>query len=256
MWRYTICSESPSKDFSFLNLFSYNWQRKPQLTVKHFFSEFQILMNASSVSMTAQRCQLARTLSEIMDAFVMMAIMGMDMSALVRISYLWLLLLVVYLISLNSVPSAPTDCNEGELVCGNANFKCEVEGDRHVCKCGNRGTCTGTAQPWMLTALFSPTPYSHNPLLFRCIPDKVPLKTITEGATADQSSYYSTAIEARLLLDGKSQVRFSQSGNCAHTQSEQRPWMRIDLGSSKLVGSIELWMRGDPSHIDRQYLLI
>ena len=67
---------------------------------------------------------------------------------------------------------------------------------------------------------------------------------------AAQSTLYSTHIKADSVTDGKSAVAFGPNGNCAHTLSEVRPWVRVDLGAPMTVGSVDLWLRGDRNHID------
>jgi hypothetical protein len=46
-----------------------------------------------------------------------------------------------------------------------------------------------------------------------------------------------------MAVDGDPSPSFSKS--CVHFNSEERPWIRIDLGDSFLIHAVHLWTRAD-----------
>lgn len=61
--------------------------------------------------------------------------------------------------------------------------------------------------------------------------------------TATQSSTYGGASAAR-AVDGNTDGAFA-NGSVSHTNSEAGAWWQVDLGSSKSIGSIDIWNRSD-----------
>jgi hypothetical protein len=67
------------------------------------------------------------------------------------------------------------------------------------------------------------------------------------GKTASQSSTYTAngvSYGADRAVDGNTDGNFA-NGSVSHTNSELNPWWQVDLGTSQLIGSVDVWNRTD-----------
>jgi hypothetical protein len=75
------------------------------------------------------------------------------------------------------------------------------------------------------------------------------LALASRGATASQSSTYSGSCggNPRNAIDGKTEG--ADAYNCrsplSHTNIEDRPWWRVELGGNRVIGRINVWNRTD-----------
>jgi len=70
------------------------------------------------------------------------------------------------------------------------------------------------------------------------------------GRPTSQSSTFSQGIDftSSLAVDGNSNpdmLRPNNAGSCTHTQTEQNPWWKVELASTKTVATVKVWRRGD-----------
>jgi hypothetical protein len=67
---------------------------------------------------------------------------------------------------------------------------------------------------------------------------------IAKGKSTRQSSYGWGSTDGRRAVDGNTNSRYG-GRSCTHTRNNKNSWWRVDLGSSRLVGTVKIQNRGD-----------
>ncbi|XP_038074120.1 pentraxin fusion protein-like [Patiria miniata] len=62
---------------------------------------------------------------------------------------------------------------------------------------------------------------------------------------AEQSSTLQSSFAAGKAVDGSSSTILYPDGHCSHTNEEQNPWWRVDLGAEQCVTKVTILNRGD-----------
>ena len=80
--------------------------------------------------------------------------------------------------------------------------------------------------------------FCHSSLIFTIISGNLALRRPTKQSSTGYGGVSSRAV------DGNSNTRYG-GRSCTHTNLDNRPWWRVDLGASRTIKSVALTNRGD-----------